>query len=364
MKVAFVIGSLRFSGAERVLISIANEMTKKGTQIYILLLNGILTGREETYTDGLDPRIICIDAGLASNNNFSKIQRMLNIRKVINKVHPDVVVSFGVECNCILLPALFGCRFPVVVSERNDPKIYPFKKTLRIRRKILYCSAKGYVFQTEEAKAFFSTSIQSQAAVIPNPVAAENIPTPYSGERRKDIVSVGRLDDKQKNYKLLFRAFALLASDYPEYRVVIYGEGPDRPELEAEITKLNLTNRIFMPGAEADVPHRIRDAAMFVLSSNFEGMPNALIEAMAVGMPVVSTDCPCGGPKFLIKHGENGLLAPVDDIQRLALAMRDILENPVAAEKMAHEARKILQQLAPEKITLMWEQYIEGFVER
>lgn len=355
-RVVFVIGSLRYSGAERVLLCIANYLAAKGRDVGILLLQPESGG---TYNDRLNSRIRCQEAVVCGNVLTSKIRRLLKIRTQIKKMAPDIIISFGNVCNTNTLAAMLFSRIPVIVSERNDPRVDPPKIFKRMVRCLTYPFASGFVFQTNEARKYFPMLIQKRSTVIPNPVAAESVPSVFEGDRKKDIVSVGRLDLKQKNHSLLIRAFAYIANEFPNYRLVIYGEGPDRKQLEAEAAATGLGGRIQLPGSEPNVPMLIRNAALFVLPSNFEGMPNALIEAMAVGLPVISTDCPCGGPRYLIRHGVNGMLTPVGDEQKMAEVMRSVLLNTRQADAMGMKAREVLRTLDREVISAKWDEYIE-----
>ena len=204
--------------------------------------------------------------------------------------------------------------------------------------KILYPLADGFVFQTKEAQEYFDKKIQKKSVIIPNPINEEFICEPYNGEREKKIVTVGRLEE-QKNHKMLIKAFSKLPEGLSEYKLIIYGEGSLRPELEKQIKELNLLGRVFLPGQVDDVKNRIYKAGLFVLSSNYEGMPNALMEAMALGVPCASTDCPCGGPRFLIKNEYNGLLYNVNNELELKLAINKIIGDEELSKKISKNAR-------------------------
>ena len=189
-----------------------------------------------------------------------------------------------------------------------------------------YPFAKGIIFQTQMAKSFFPEYIQKKGFVLQNPVDSSRIPNPYIGKRKKVFAAVGRLEP-QKNFPMLIKAFSEFHKEEKDYKLVIYGEGRERINIENLIKELHLENFVSLPGRNKDVLNCINDCAAFILSSDYEGMPNALIEAMCMGMPVISTDCPSGGPKEIIENEKNGLLIPVNDAQRMVQAMFNIIED-------------------------------------
>jgi glycosyltransferase involved in cell wall biosynthesis len=183
--------------------------------------------------------------------------------------------------------------------------------------KYLYKKADGFVFQTEDAAKYFEGIIKCDSKIIPNPINPKFIKEPYKGEREKNIVTVGRLES-QKNQKMLIEAFGKIESKYPEYSLLIYGDGSKKEELQDLIKEKGLENKVILKGKIDDVENVIDKAKMFVLSSDYEGMPNALMEAMALGLPCISTDCPCGGPRYLMENGKSGLLVPVGNSDAMA----------------------------------------------
>ena len=242
------------------------------------------------------------------------------------------------------------------MSERVDPKIYSAKRKKELRR--LVSRAKGGVFQTEEAYEWYKPYLKgTEPIVIPNAINPAFIRPAYDGEREKVIVGAGRLSN-QKNFPLLISAFARIADKFPEYKLVIYGKGNLLDSLQALAKEKSISDRVEFPGFVPDMPERLEKASMFVLSSDYEGMPNALMEAMASGLPCVSTDCGGGGARFLIKDGENGLLVPQKDEEKMAAAMERILSDEVFAKKIGENARKLQETLAPDRIYGEWEKFI------
>ena len=175
------------------------------------------------------------------------------------------------------------------------------------------------------------------------------------------FVAVGRVD-ANKNHEMLIRAFAHIASDFPEYKLIIYGEGELRQSLIQLTHELKLKERIMLPGSVTDVAGSIYKASAFALTSYSEGMPNTLLEAMALGIPSISTDCPCGGPRDLIVNGENGLLVPPGDWKKMAENLHNLLTNKEYAKKMGEKASKVQEEFNPDMINQTWKKYLEHII--
>ena len=161
---------------------------------------------------------------------------------------------------------------------------------------------------------------------------------------------------------MLINAYAKIANKHKDYNLVIYGEGPNRIKLEEQIKKLKLNGRVFLPGYSSEVITNVNKSSLFVLSSDFEGMPNALMEAMAMGVPSISTDCGGGGAKFLIENEKNGLLVPIGDVDALASAMDRVLSDRAFSEKISKNARTLCKTLAPDVIYGQWERFLDEVV--
>lgn len=349
-------------GAERVVCNLANYLSKKNVVKVVALARSEVAyemSKEVTF-DFIDTRVYQTNRGKLSKmyNKLKKnIFRLFRLSKEIKTFEPDIILSFLPEPSFFTL-FLKKKDVPVIISVRNDPKIEYRSKVYHFLMKWLYPKADGIVFQTEEAKEYFNDIISCSVKVIPNPINPEFIKKPFSGNRKKKIVSVGRLA-AQKNQKMLIEAFTNLSSKFKNYTLTIYGEGELRESLLKEIQEKQLEKRVFLPGVEKDIKNKIYDASLFVLTSAYEGMPNALMEAMALGLPVISTDCPCGGPAFLIKNNINGILVQVNDVEGLTKSIERILSDPVFSKKIALNASRISQTLSPEKINKEWADFID-----
>lgn len=360
MKVVFFIPSLGSGGAERVVSVLASELVQREHEVHIAML----ANRNCNYP--LVPEITVHyldceqDLGMSSVKRY--LRRLAKIRELVKRVIPDSVISFMAETNIDVCLALTGIPVPIIVSERNDPALDPVSRVKQWLRKVAYFNADHFVFQTPDAQAYFSQRIQKKATIVLNPLSG-HIPEPFNGEREKRIVSVCRLN-RQKNIPLLVRAFSDFAKQYPDYTLEIYGDGSIRKDMEILIDEMNMANRIFLKGFCHDVHQKIRNASMFVLSSDYEGMPNALMEAMAIGLPCISTDCPCGGPRMLIKHGQNGLLVPVANQERLTDAMCYMVEHPEMALEMGRCAEEIRVKAEAKQIASEWEKLIDKFAHK
>lgn len=352
MKILFCIGNLLKGGAERVAANLCNYLINEN-EIMIVTTKG----KKSEYKLDKKIKVECLESE-ETNKNFvlKNIDRLKVLKEIMKTENPDIIISFLPEPSYrILFLKLFNRKLKVIVSVRNDPKIEYKTIISRIIMKVLYPLADGFVFQTKEAQDYFNKKIQKKSTIIPNPIKEEFICEPYSGKREKIIVTVGRLEE-QKNHKMLIDAFSKLPEQFNEYKLIIYGEGNLRKSLEEQVKKLNLTNRVLLPGQVYNIKEKIYKASLFVLSSDYEGMPNALMEAMALGIPCISTDCPCGGPRFLIKNGYNGYLIPTNDIYSLCKTMENVLCKEQI--EISKRANKIIVNLKPSKINAIWQDYI------
>jgi glycosyltransferase involved in cell wall biosynthesis len=264
------------------------------------------------------------------------------------------------DANVYNILACRGLKTKSVVCERSDP-FKPHYYKLKFW-KPLFRWADGAVFQLEKAAGYYS-NIKGNIAVIPNPVTIFGMDVAVSPvQRKKTVVSLGRIDLFQKRQDILVRAFDIFRRNHPDYQLIIYGAGPDEKRLHSLITELNMDGKVVMAGNTLTAQATIRDAGMFVLSSDFEGIPNSLIEAMVIGLPCIATDCSPGGARLLIRHHKNGLLSPKGDIERLAANMAWIAEHHEEAEKMGDEAKHIKDVFSEEKISKMWSEYLNALV--
>ena len=283
--------------------------------------------------------------------------------RYMKKERPDLILSFIGKNNMMAILTAFGLKIPVVISVRGEPLEEYYSRWMRLMAKSLFCLADGVVLQTKRCYSFFPKAVRKKAVTLRNPVRDAFFRERFEGERDKTIAAVGRVDEN-KNQELLLRAFAKIAGDFPEYRLIIYGEGRKWKEMQQLAGQLGLGERVLWPGNVDNVEELIYKSRVFVLSSNTEGMPNTLIEAMLLGLTVISTDCPCGGPAELISHGVNGLLTPVGDVDKMEEALRAVLSDRQRADKLGREAAKLQTLYKSEAVYKSWERYLLQVMQR
>ncbi len=356
-RIAFVLGGMTFGGAERVISILANHYAAMGWRV------DIITMLKPECDFELDPSIRHLHLG--GSARASRLLRvlwmptwLLRLRRYLNKERPDALVSFAARINCmslgmaLTLPAKKRPR--LIVSERNDPMKDTRTALVRRLTEQLYPRADRIVFQTTHAMNCFSEKVRKKGVIVPNPVDAK---VPRADVPAKKIVAVGKLM-RQKNHALLLDAFARLKEEFPGHTLRIYGDGVLREELQERIRSLGLEGRAVLEGWRTDVAEQIADAELFVLPSNYEGLSNALMEALAMGLPCVSTNC--AGAEDLIEDGVNGRVVPVGDPDALTAAMRELLSDPASARRMGEMARRKSASFAAGPILERWDGMVSG----
>ena len=296
-----------------------------------------------------------------NGNAFLKnLERIARLRRLLKNEQPDVVLSFLGRPNLRLLIASIGLSPRKVVSVRNDPAHeYGAGFLHKCCARLLFRLADGCVFQTPDAMRYFPKSVWRRSAVILNPVDTRFFQAHDLAEAQNLIVSVGRMEP-QKNQRMLIEAFLRVAGDFPDAELVLYGDGPMRKELECMRDSSEYRDRIFLPGTVDDVADKLRTAKIFALTSDYEGLPNALMEAMASGLACISTDCPCGGPRLLIQNEKQGVLIPCGDAKKLESALRCLLENAKLCNELGRGASDRAAAFRPEPVYVQWERYLFG----
>ena len=355
-KIMFYIGSLAKGGAQRVILNLTESLLSKGHQV--TLVTTAMVENEYELPKGAK-RIVSdiLEEEITGNRITNLKNRFCKLRNIWKSEKPDVIVSFIGKNNFMAILTAWGLKIPVLVSVRGEPMEEYYNGLLRFLAKYLFRKADGIILQTEDSRSFFPKKTNEKAVVLPNPLNPVFTKDFYEGEKEKKIVMVGRIDSN-KNQKLVIDSFAAIAKKYPDYQLEIWGDGEDYKSLKEYISFLHLEQQIFMPGATGNVKEKIERASIYILSSNTEGMPNSLMEAMALGLCCISTDCPCGGPKMLIQDGINGLLVPVKDGKAMTEAIDKVLGNPTLTDKLGKNALKIRTELSPEKVNNQWEEYM------
>ena len=342
-RLLIVLGSMGRGGAERVISHISNYFASKGWKVYIVLLLFNKVDYE------LDPSIELINL---SGNTTSRIKRFpywINaLRKTVKSVKPNAVLSFAARINIVVQLSCLGTSIDIIVSERNDPYMDGRSKLIDVLTRYLYPKAKAVVFQTKRAEGYFKDVNLVNSIIIPNPIS---IDCEKNKHTNKKIVTVGRLT-KQKNQEILIRAFAEISDKYPEYSLWIYGDGELRGKLEQLVKDFGLEKKVVFGGNVEDIHKRISDAEIFVLPSNYEGLSNALLEAMMMGFPCVSTRC-AGSDEYIVNN-ENGLLVDIDDKEEMKTAILSYIENREFMERCGDNAKKVSERVSAKVVLQKW----------
>ena len=347
-EVLFVSNFFGDGGAARVISVLAEELANRG---YAVTVCSYPRKDREEYRRAANVKYVRFEMKHRKGVLY-KIERIAKLRKEIRKHKDATVISFEYFMNMQTVVAMAGLGNRLIISERNDPAAMGGKTPTRQLRNFLYGFADCLVCQTRDALEYFPKNIQRKSTVIMNPIK-ENLPEPWQGERKKQVVNFCRLE-KQKNLPLLIDAFEAFYQTHPDYTLVIYGNGKERDSLTEYIRTKKLEKVITLHPAVQDVHDRVKDAEMFVSSSDYEGLSNSMIEAMAIGLPAICTDCPCGGARMVIQNNENGILIPTNNKEKLLNAMCAVAENPDFASKMANCAQSIKEKLSSEEIGREW----------
>ena len=349
MKLTFVTSTLHAGGSERVMSLLANTFAQKGYEVEIVCINKHLV----FYPIDEKVKVWFAEDEVKS---LSILKKVLWLRNHIKNDRPNVVIAFMLEVYCVTLASLIGVSVPVISSERIDPHFFGRAKGLL--RWLLLRRTTHLVVQTVRIKDFYSAKLQSRTTIIPNPVTDKVFSlTPTLKQKR--IIAVGRLA-YQKNYPMMFRAFAKVHHDFPDWQLVVYGNGPQKDEIRGVIERLGMEGHIILAGKSDHVVEEMNKSSLFVMSSDYEGMSNALLEAVCVGLPVISTDV--SGARDLITEGVNGYIVPVGNERALTLALSSMLSSPEKMDEMGRQSKALAPRFREEQIVGQWEELIKKVV--
>ena len=355
-KLCFVIGDLSFGGSERVVSTLANCFIDNGIEVTIFCI-----GRNQSQVEyWLNPKIK-VTFVHGTPGVFGKISQLWRLRCMIKSLRPDSIIAFQEYINIQAIIACYGLGIPVTISIRQDPAVSSM--IYKISTRFFYRFAHSAVFQTREQQYFYKACKNRKDIVILNPVDLSKIISASCESKIKsnNIVTVGRLAE-QKNFKLLLKAFCFILEEFPEMELIIWGEGEQREELELISAGCGLEKQIHFPGVTDNVFPHVANARMFVMTSLYEGLPNALIEAMCLGVPCISTHFSGGGAEMLIEDGVNGLLVPSEDCEALVRAMSSLLSDNEFAQRIGDKAKEMRQRVDTVKIMNEWLDLIRGIM--
>ncbi|WP_395327348.1 glycosyltransferase family 4 protein [Novosphingobium sp. BL-8H] len=349
MHIAILASGLGAGGAEQVIAQLARHWCAAGHRVTVI-----------AFDEPGDPvyHRLPAEAALRRLGNHAGARgvadRVLALRRELAELRPAILCSFLTKNNLIAALATIGTDTRLICAERNNPERQDVHPLWNRGLGLLYRRADAIVCQTDAVRRCFPVAVRRRLVTIPNPVAAPDVFPSHNDARR--ICAVGRLNH-QKGFDVLLRAFALIAPRYPGWTLTIRGEGPDRAALETGIAAHSLEERVRLPGLSAVPRGWVAECDLFVLSSRYEGFPNALAEAMAAGLPVISARCDFG-PADMVEHGRTGLLVAPDDPQALADALEEMIENRAARERIGAAAAQAMARFAPQHVLGRWDQLL------
>ncbi len=361
-RILFVTDTLGYGGAEKQMVFAAEGLSNRGCQVAILNLN---QDKRAGDCRPVNQRVQVFVADIPYRNviqsNYNLIKHTL---KIARQYTPDIIIGFNEIANfCVsVVGILYG--IPSVISERGDPNV-TYKNARLPRRVKLWCinKASGAVFQTKQASEFYRSRLRKNSIVIPNPIfVKEHLPSIDYSHLPKTVISLGRLDNHQKRYDIMLQAFSKFHCDHPDYELKIYGDGQDEGRIRQWISELNLDSSVKMMGVTSHPLQEFCSGGIFLITSDYEGISNALLEAMACGLPVISTDHTPGGARLLIRDKENGLLVPMRDVDAINNSLSLFAESSSLCTHCGSNAKNVLVDYSPERILDLWESYVTKLI--
>jgi GalNAc-alpha-(1->4)-GalNAc-alpha-(1->3)-diNAcBac-PP-undecaprenol alpha-1,4-N-acetyl-D-galactosaminyltransferase len=284
---------------------------------------------------------------------LNNVRRLRSLRYAIAGSRPDVAISFLDTMNVLTLLATRGAGVPVVVTEHTDPNLAKRHPVWSRLRTALYPRAARVVVLSESSKSFFPPRLRDRISIVPNPIVVSATQAVPVRDGRKRVAALGRFGP-EKGFDTLISAYAAIAPDFPDWDLVIWGDGPLRADLERHIAELGMTGRVSLPGRTSTPHDALRSADLYALSSRREGFPMALAEGMACGLPAVAFNLP-SGPRDIIRDGVDGVLVPNGDQDALSSAMADLMRDDKTRAAFAHRAPEVLERFGVERVMAIWD---------
>lgn len=356
MNILFVIPRLTYGGAGKQLAMTANYLSRNGhkVSVYSFIWN---TPQQE-----LDEDVEYIpEMNIPSSRQMQWIIVPFRIRKIVKSHKIDLVISWLTNSGCYSVLATIGLKVKTIFSERSDPYMEPSNIKWIVTK--IASFSDGGVFQTEKARDYYS-NLANRSIVLPNPINPDiKMPEIVDyGSRPKEIIFLGRMFNLQKRVDLLLKSFKIIHESLPDYQLSLYGDGKDLANNIQIAKELGINDYVTFHGAINNVIERIHSARLMLVTSDYEGIPNTVIEAFMAGVPVAMTDCSPGGGHVLIEDNKNGIIVPFRDYESLAKRAIYLLQDEEKAKTFIYESRKKLEDFNPQQIFLKWLDYIEKIV--
>jgi len=364
-RIAMIIHALHGGGAERVTAQLASHWARQGHAVTLITLDSVASDHYP-----LDHEVRRVGLDLMGESRYraqavaDNVRRLRRLRRAVRAIHPACVVSATDRINVMSLLACARLDVPVVIAEHSDPRHQPLPRAWEWLRGRSYHHAAVAVALTQGIADYMRNRWNMRATmVIPNGVALpEDWSYPPRDRRACTLLAMGRLSPS-KGFDLLLEAFSMIAKDWPDWKLRILGEGPERGALESLIATYGLEERVELEGW-VDAPHAaLARAGLFVLSSRYEGFPVGLLEAMACGLPVVGFDCQ-SGPAEIIRNEVDGLLVPAGDVAALAAAMARLLGDPTLRVTLGRHAREVNERFSLQKCLARWDAVLERVIDK
>ena len=343
--ILFFVGKVNVGGAGKMIKYVANLCANHFKKVYLYSFYD-----SPSFND-INKSIVCGSLHLNTSKKLWRVDALRIIRSQVKDIAPDICCVFVSDVAVMCRIATLGLDITFVSAERGDPYTLPilWKKLVTWT----YNHSDYCFFQLEKAKLFFTELRKENSFVIPNPYFVSKNIEPYVGERKNTIVTATRFEE-EKGVDILIKAFAKIHPKYPNYRLVLYGSGSKLDELKSLIDSYGISEFVSFPGYINNVAEAVREDGIFVLPSRYEGIPNTLIEVLAVGVPVITSDCSPGGPDFLTNHGERGLLFEIDNVDELCQKLELLLNDNNLVKKLEKKSIEIKSAITVDKINKQW----------
>ena len=356
MHIIIVINEIKCSGVSKIVCWLSNSLSEKGNEVYLYTF----MGNEDFYN--VSSRVNRLKDNISESNRIIRTHRLIKrLRKIYKEKNINIAVAFSPITSLAVILSCFGNKTKSVVAERNDP--YLDKSSVATFCRKMYRFADGAVFQSNGAAEYFPVSLRNRCVIISNPVKlCEH--TKDCSNRDNVIAHVSRLDIHQKRQDLLLESFKLIRESFPQYKLKIYGDGYDRNKLEDLSKELKISDAVVFCGKTNNSYEALMECKLFLFTSDFEGMPNVLLEAISSGTPVVTTDYSPGGANELITDNSCGYVVKRGDVQEIANSVCNMLENEDLLNSFANNALIASKKYSPDKILEMWNSYLLGIINR